>query len=74
MTCSRSVFFVLRQIERIVAIARLNRNLPAVTLEIKGREIGMWANSIIAPERRRPLKWPQDRSSSNRCQPRVWNC
>jgi hypothetical protein len=41
VTCSRSVFFVLRQIEQIVAIDRLNRNLPAVILDIKGSEIGL---------------------------------
>jgi hypothetical protein len=41
MTCSRSAIFVLRQIEQIVAIARLNRNLPAMTMDIKGREIGL---------------------------------
>jgi hypothetical protein len=41
MTCSRSVFFVLRQIEQIVAIDRLSRNLPAVIFDIKRSEIGL---------------------------------
>ena len=41
MTCSRAVFFVLRQLEQIIAIDCLSRNLRAVILDIKRSEIGL---------------------------------